>query len=309
MGYSTLSSYIGLGRESTYGTAVAASAFLEILEESVKLSAGQTAKGTLRTASVLRTVLNKKSVEGSIKVPVSYGGFEMILKDALGTVGTAGVGPYTHTFTLLNAIPALPLTLRVKRAAITANEYVYPGVHIPKLTFSCVPEGQLEATIDILGREESSIGANSSATYTSSDYVQWNQMTTCTVGGVTVNAQSFELTIENPIDGDSHKLGSLVRQLPTRSGHRKISGKFEIEFEDTTHYNYFKNNTENAVVVTFTSSTHSISFSLPNVFWTGDTPVVDKVGPFKQIMNFEAKATAENNELTITNVNGTSSVA
>jgi hypothetical protein len=309
MGFTTINSYIGLGRESTYGTAVAATSFLEFTEESIKLVAGQTLKGTLRTASPLRTVKNKKSVEGSFKVPVSYGGLEMILKDGLGTVATGGVGPYTHTFTLLNGVPLLPLTMRVKRAAIIANEYVYTGVHIPKLTFSIQPEGQLELSVDVLGRNEDSIGANSSPTYTTTDYVQWDQMTVCTVGGSTINAQSFELTIENPLDGDTHKLGSLLRQLPTRSGHRKISGKFEFEFEDTTHYNYFKNNTENAVVVTFVSSTHSLSFSLPNVIWQGDTPVVDKVGPFKQMMAFEAKATSENNELTITNVNATSSVA
>jgi hypothetical protein len=308
MGFDTLGSFIGIGRESTFGTAVAASAYLEFLDESIKLAAGQTVKPTMRSASALRTTKNKKSVEGSIKFPVPYGGFEMLLKDLIGSVGTTGAGPYTHTFTPTLATPSLPLTIRVKRGNITANEYVYTGMKIPKATFSISPEGQLECSMDFLGRDESSIGANSTPTYTSSDYVQWDQLTNFTVGGVVVNLQSFELTIENPLDGDTHKLGTVLRQLPVRSSIRKVTGKLELEFEDTTHYNYFKNNTENALACVFTSASHSLTFTLPNVIWQGDTPNVDKVGPFKQVMNFEAK-NGDNNEISIVNVNGTSAVA
>lgn len=308
MGFSTITSFIGIGKETTFGTPVAASSYLEINEESVKLAAGQTTKPTLRTASAMRAVKNKKSVEGSFKFPMSYGGAELLLKYCLGANSTSGAGPYTHALTLANALTT-PLTIRAKRGDISGNEYVYTGCFIPKMTFSLQPEGQLECTVDILGQDESSVGANSTPTYTTSTYITWDQLTAATVALSTVNIQSFELTIENPFDGDTHKLGSVLRQLPTRGGARKITGKFEFEFESSTHYAFFRNNTENAVAVQFASGGHSLLFALPNVIWQGDTPVVDKVGPFKQVMPFEAKATSDGNELAVTLVNDTSTIA
>jgi hypothetical protein len=72
MSYNTLSAFIGVGKESTYGTPVAATSFLEFGEggDSLKLKAGRIAKPTLRSASSMRSVKAKKSAEGGVKVPM-----------------------------------------------------------------------------------------------------------------------------------------------------------------------------------------------------------------------------------------------
>lgn len=306
MGKTTLGSFIGIGKETTYGTEVAASQFLEFNSESIKRNGGQTVKPTLRTASALRAVKNKVGIDGSFTYPMSFGSSELLLKYAMGANNTTGAGPYTHALTLATALTT-PLTIAVKRGDVTDNEYAYNGCFIPKMTWSIQPEGQLDCTVDVLGREEA-IRANSTPTYTTTEYIAWD-MLGVTVAGSAINVQSFELTLENPIQGDTHYLGSLYRQLPVRSGARKISGSIEFEFESTTHYNYVVDNTENALVATFTGTSHSLVFSLPNVMWLGDTPNITEVGPIKQKLNFEARATSDNNELAITLVNATSTIA
>jgi hypothetical protein len=119
MSYSTLGSFVGIGKETTYGTPVAASAFLELMEggDSMKLKAGVIAKPTLRSASAMRNVKAKKSVDGGIKVPVSFAGLEMLFKYGLGSCATGALtgSNKQHVFTLLNSLPNTGLTVRMNR--------------------------------------------------------------------------------------------------------------------------------------------------------------------------------------------------
>jgi hypothetical protein len=319
MSYSTLGSFVGIGKETTYGTPVAASAFLELMEggDSMKLKAGVIAKPTLRSASAMRNVKAKKSVDGGIKVPVSFAGLEMLFKYGLGSCATGALtgSNKQHVFTLLNSLPNTGLTVRMNRgeSSVLSAEFIYQGCKVNKLGFSLQPEGQLECSADFIGQDET-LGATSVPTYTASPYITWDLLTVKTIGGSDVPFQSFELNIENNLDSDTHKLGSLLRQEMGRSAARKISGNFEFEFQSLTHYNYFRNNTQNAIVLTFdggviTGADHWIlTFSLPKVNWLGETPSADKVGPFKQKLNFETEAATENDDLVITLQNQTASV-
>jgi hypothetical protein len=319
--YSTFGSFIGLGKETTYGTAVAASSFLELMEggDGLTFKGGQIAKPTLRTASTMRTVKAKKSVEGTLKFPFSFGSAESILRYGLGSVVTSPLSGSnkSHAFSLINSLPNTGLTFRVNRgeaSSLLTAESIYSGCKINKIGFSLQPEGQLECSVDILGQDEA-FGAASTPTYTTTPYITWDLLTTKTIAGTDVAIQSLELNIENNLDADTYKLGSLLRQEMGRSANRKISGSFELEFTSVAHYNYFKNYTANAIVLEFdggviTGADHYLlNISMPNVIWQGDTPVADKVGPFKQKLNFETVATSENNDLTITLQNATASVA
>jgi hypothetical protein len=222
----------------------------------------------------------------------------------------------SHVFSLLNSLGNNSLTVRVMRgeAGPVANgEFIYQGCQINKLGWSLQPEGQLEMSVDVLGQDETT-GAASAPTYTTAPQITWDLLTTKTIAGTDVPFQSFELNIENSLEGDTYKLGALGRQITTRSAARKISGNFELEFQSLTHYNYFINQTQNAIVLTFdggviTGADHwLLTFSLPKVNWLGETPTADKVGPFKQKLNFETEATNENDDLVITLQNQTASV-
>ena len=318
MSYNTLGSFIGVGKESTYGTPVAASSFLELLDggDSMKLKAGRIAKPTLRCASSLRSVKAKKSVDGSIKFPMTFAGPEMFLKYGLGTASTSALtgSNKSHSITLLNALPTTGLTVRMNRGEVgLLGEFIYQGCKINKLGFSLQPEGYLECTVDLIGQDET-IDTASTPTYTASPYITWDLLTVKTIAGTDVPIQSFELNIENNLDADTYKLGSLLRQNPGRGGSRKISGSVEMEFQSLTHYNYFINQTQNAIVLTFDGGIISgsdhwlLTFSLPKVNWMGETPTADKVGPFKQKLNFETEAASENDDLVITLQNQTASI-
>jgi hypothetical protein len=317
--YNTLGAFAGIGKETTYGTPVAATGFHELLEggDTMKLKAGRMAKPNLRCASSLRSVKAKRGVEGGIKIPLFFAGAEQILKYGLGTSNTSALSGSnkSHQFTLLNSLNTA-LTVRMNRgesATPLTAEFIYQGCKVNKLGFSLQPEGQLELAVDFLGQDET-LGAASVPTFTAAPQITWDLLTTKTIGAVDVPFQSFEVNVENNLDGDTWKLGTVNRQEMIRGGARKITGSFEFEFQSLTHYNYFRNETQNAIVLTFdggviTGADHwLLTLSLPKVNWLGDTPSADKVGPFKQKMNFETEAATENDDLSITLQNQTASI-
>ena len=98
-----LDGQVGFVAETTYGTTVTVTRFLEFEDESVKADIGQyvpllLGRGdTVRGANVRSWV---KGAGGDITYTVQDAGFGLLLKMMLGSVATVGAGdPYTHTFT------------------------------------------------------------------------------------------------------------------------------------------------------------------------------------------------------------------
>ena len=85
--------WIGFGEESTYGTPVAASRFLYVNSESVRVSEGKVFSGSLNKVgrNAARQVQGLVSVAGdfSFNPSHSYHAWTMLLKHLLGTVSSA----------------------------------------------------------------------------------------------------------------------------------------------------------------------------------------------------------------------------
>ncbi len=301
--------WVGFADESTYGTYVPATAFLEIMEESFKGSQSKIAKPQLRNISVLNTVSSKKSVGGGFKFQFPLTGAEKLLKHALGTVADTGAGPYTHTYTGADALPT-GLSFHVNRDAATVgagSAFKYFGAQISKLTFSQKIEDFLMCEVEIAGQDWANMAVET-PTFPTFSGLDWAMLGTFTVGGSTFAIDDFELSIENTLATDRYKLNSRIVKGLGRSGPRKITGKFTKEFETLAQYALFTNQTNSAIVATWTSSTHSLSLSLPKCYIQDADPATSEAGPIKQTFTFEAfRSSTAGDELSIVLVNGTAS--
>ena len=296
-----LGTVLGFGEETTWGTTVAPTKFIEITEESLDLKQIVKARTSLRSATPREPLKGKRGVEGSFKFNLCYEGAELLLKHLMGSVSTAVVGSLKqHSFLLAEALPT-GLSLNLQRGEYS-QDFRYGGCKVSKLTLTQNLEGFLEASIDIVGQEETLV-THVTPTLPSAPFVMWDEFTG-TFDSIAWPAQMIELTIENPLANDSYKLGNRLRQRLERGGVRKISGKVEMEFENISHYNYFRNQTQIGHTFTWTGPTVSGANYVLGVTGTKivfqEAPMgVKSVGPIKIAMPFESFASASNNETLI----------
>lgn len=105
---------IGLGVESTRGTAVSRTNWLEV--QSAEFTETATyekfpIQGASWGGSRQVSYITRKQVTGSIVLPLQYTGSGLLLQQLLGAVATTGAGaPYTHTYSL-GTLPVDYLTI------------------------------------------------------------------------------------------------------------------------------------------------------------------------------------------------------
>jgi hypothetical protein len=313
-------SYIGFADESTWGTPVARTKFLELVtggdglavKEEKILVQGVKDIGVRGDIEVQQGAV---SVEGSLTFEVPYDGAEKFFKHAFGSVASsqpnAGTDPtvWQHIFTIADALPA-GMTIEVNRD-VTA--FVYEGCKVNNMEFSVGgPTELLRIVADILGEDVTTASATS-PTFTSVNrfsapqaVLLWN--------AVQLNVQQFSIKLDNKLDADRRFLGSRLRSEPLRSGKIEVTGSFVAEFDSTSQYTDFRNGTNRILKVTFTGPsigvlTQKYTFLLEcNVSQIMDYPVsVDDEGRITVEIQFRAFRDASNNELKLTLTNLTAS--
>lgn len=311
-------SWVGFATESTWGTRVAPSKFIRILEESMKLDQSRIAKPSLGSASQNRSVRSKRSVSGSISTQVGYNGIETLLKHTFGSVNTVlleASTSWTHTFSLTNALPT-GLTLHVNRdAADLGTAYEYEGCQVEKLTLKQDVEDFLIATFDFQGEDEAT-QAVATPTFPTFAGADWELMS-AQINATTLKPRSVEITLENNLATDRFQLGSRLRRGLGRGSQRKLSGKIEVELDSTTEYAQFNLLTNaNPLNIqwqgpTLGANNYLLQMQMANVAFTVERNVSDP-GPIIATINWEAYGLTDagNNEASIlTLVNAVSSAA
>lgn len=309
--------WIGWGQESTFGTRVAPGKFLEILKENFKREATYLSKPALRSPSMKNRVRSKLSVSGGFTFQFPWDGAEQLLKHALGSVVTTGVGPYTHTFSLESTIPT-GLTFHVNRdaAAVGAGSaFEYEGCQIQKITFRQEVENFLECDIEVLGEDSRNL-AVATPTFPTFDGVDWEDLSSFALdadgsgsGPLLLQVRNLEVSIENSLADERYRLGIRTRIGLGRQAQRKISGTMEVEFDSLDAYAYYLNLTQNDIQIGWVSGTKQLLFNMPAAVLNAGDPVVEGPGEILVPLAFEAWSdAADNDELEVVLINDTSSV-
>ena len=274
-----LDAQFGMVAESTYGTLVTVTRFLEFSAESLKFEPTWLEPTGLRPGvkykRVARVKQSRKMVNGDLTLEWATKGLGLLVKHMLGspvtvpTVIVAGAYRQPH---VPGDFRTLSTTMQVGRpepSTGTVRPHTLGGCKIPSWEFSCkdneIPT--LKVTID--GRSEATATALATATYlTGATVFDFSQATlklggtpttsaglTTVAGGVAVATVVREIGFkgEAPMATERFGLGNAgLKSEPLENDTPTVTGSLAAEFNKTELYDVYQANTTTCLEFTLT---------------------------------------------------------
>ena len=266
-----LSTEIGIGKETTWGTGVASSSFFQSADVSIN-----------ETYDRLREEFNR----GHVGMPVAdsgrlgiTGGISNLLvrpdqagellRAALQDPTDAGADPYTHTYVVNSpakfsaeaALPPYSLTVDYDGTDIRR----YNGGQLNQLTLTQDNAGRLIASTDFIFKGVAPVSSETPS-YEANLPFKFSQLAITRAGSAFNYAESVTITINNnliavPLINQSTTIACVERNGPV-----SIEVSMVIDAKDsTTLYGDMKNNTINEWVFTWDDGTDSLALTFPSL--------------------------------------------
>lgn len=294
---SGLGASLGVAAESTYGTYVAPTRFLEIQSESLvetknAIQGGGLAAGRFAQLGSRRTVVSRAG-EGSVEVEVANRGFGLLLAHILGSSATpaqqGGSAAYLQAHTFGDNF-GKSLTVQVGRPDTTGTvrPYSYLGGKVTAAEFSCGVDGQLTCTLDMDFREVSESQSLAAPSYSTSLFpFHFGQMDvklgTYGAEASVTSVRQWSLRIERSMATDRYYAGTAGRKAePIMNEWVAVSGSIESDFVDKQLFmDRFVSDASTSLVVEFVganiASTYdrTIRFEMPMTFFDGGPHTVE----------------------------------
>lgn len=298
---------LGLAEESTYGTPVAVTRFYEFLSESLDYrknvagSGGMAPGRRMRRGSARR--ITRRDAGGSIQMEVAEDTFGVWFKHILGGANTTGAGPYTHTFTP-GTLWGKSLTIQkgVEKLDGTVEPFTLHGCKIPAAEFSIDQDGVLQLEVDIDAEEMESTTGLATASYTDPALYHYAQGTIKKNTVALANVLTVpSLRIANNFVTDRYHLGnSGLKAQPKNVPYDEITGRLTVEFDDPADvYDLYTADTGFELELEFVSGTKSLTITIADTYFTGDTPKVGSTDIVQLSAGFEAADPDSGDAITI----------
>lgn len=306
-------SFTGIGVQSTLGTNVARTKFLDFISEGIELQSQQKEwTSASESGQRINTELGLHS-EGPLEAYGVFEGLESFFKQAFGasscTDATVTGSAYSHTFALKDALKSPGLSVEINRDIAA---FLYEGMQIDEVEFIQEPGEHLKVRFHFRGRNESQVSA-SSPSYVTALKVHHAQLV-CKVATVVTTINSFRVSLKNGCTGFRPQLSTAVTREIIRGGKRTVDGEIGLVFEDVTRYNEFRALTNVALEFKYVGGAipsgggelYQFKLNLSQINWKGKTPVVPGPGPISFSMPFSSYMTsrAANDELALFIENG-----
>lgn len=213
---------LGLGVESTYGTAVARTNWLRLASHSIKRD--RTKEIVPHLGSITDLSSNPKdfyvasdNVGGSFSWPMAYDDSTVrVVKHILGASASTGPGPADHSLTLASPLPS-GLTLEVISGMVdgTGNTTeVFSGCLLGSAGFSIEAGGVMMGEATVIGVTSNGLEAAGTPTYsTGGQYIRHNHAGTFTIGATTFALRSMRINVDRGLQRNQ-ELGSLYTSRP-----------------------------------------------------------------------------------------------
>ena len=305
---SGLGAQIGIAAESSYGTFVAPSKFLEFTKESLALkkttaqSAGIAAGRLMALAS--RRVLTRKEVQGTLEMEVTNKGMGLPLQTLMGTTVTpvqqGATAAYLQTHTLASvAGKSLVIQKGVPLTSGTVTDKTFVGCKITSGEFSCGVGEMLTASFEIDGKDCDESQTLAAASYSAMSPFHFGQMAlkAGTFGAETAldGIRKVSVKVERPQDVDRFYANqSALKREPIENDQVKITGSLESDYVATTLDDLHTSDGGTSLVWEFVGPLIASTFfetfriTLPVVKLDEGPPVVDGFGVVKPTFNFTA---------------------
>jgi hypothetical protein len=303
---SGLGAQLGIAAESSYGTFVAPSKFIEFTKESLALkkttaqSMGIAAGRLLPLSS--RRVLTRKEVQGTLEMEVTNKGMGVLLQTLMGTSVTPvqqGVTTaYLQTHTLAStAGKSLTIQKGVPLTTGTVTDKTFLGCKITSGEFACGVGEMLTASFEIDGKDVDEGQTLAAASYSNMSPFHFGQMALKTGSFGTETAldgiRKVSVKIERPQDVERFYANqSSLKKEPIENDQVKISGSLETDYVAATLDDLHTSDGATSLVWEFQGPLIASTFyetfriTLPAVRLDEGPPVVDGFGVIKPTFNF-----------------------
>lgn len=235
---------IGVAKESTWGTPVTVTKFLEFNSEGVEEDWARTEGTGLRAGTFVqredRFTPWWKGAEGPIEFDVMTKGAAFWLEHMLGAVATAGPtdSTYTHTGTV-GDLAGKGFTYQVYRPYYRTGgqAFTYAGGKVNKWELSNSVEGNLVAKLDCMFATVSTATAKATASYPSGmEPLSWAGGVV-TIGGTAVDIAEISVSGDNKLEPDWYIRGNTAAKEPFSKGLREVAWSIKCDWESLTQYN------------------------------------------------------------------------
>jgi hypothetical protein len=310
---SGLGGQLSIKAETVFGTYVAPDKHLVgYLKGSPRFEPNRTQGGGLYAGEAAvrgaRYVETTRSASGSITVEVSRKQAGIILAHMLGSssspVQQAASIAYlqTHTLNADQLGKSLTIQVGVPQTDGSVRAYTFLGSKIQKATFSCGVDEILTCDVEVDCRDLTEAQTLVTASYpTGAEPFHFKEMavklgTYASEASVT-GVRKATLVIERPLKTDRFYAGAAgLKAEQITNGAVTISGTLEVDFVDKALFvDRFIANTSTSMVLEWvgpiivSTYAYAFRFKLPQVFFTGDTPVLEGADVVNMSIPFEAK--------------------
>lgn len=307
-----LSAQVGFVKETTAGTRVVPTRFLELVNESVKVNRQTMRSNGIRAgrrrASRMRN--GATTVGGPLTVVMAPQGMGALLELCMGGVATSGAGPYTHVFTD-GTLPTGTFQIGKPRTlSTTVDPLDVLGATVTDWSFSTSASDTTEAEFSFSINGMTATTAQSLATASYPTGYQGFVFTEAVVnvGGSQTDVTDVSISSALGIQGDRLRIGSgTAPRRATQNGYRVATGTLTADYTATTLRDAYISGADLALSVVFTSGATSLTFA-GNIKPVDDgTPNVSGPENLTQPFAFEFYSpTSDAAALTVTLVNADS---
>lgn len=233
-------SYLGLGEETTFKTAVAAAKYMDMITERIEPDLAWIIPETTAKRAYYKHVEGPYRGKGAVTFLCEpENGLTKLLKWALGAVSSAqqgGTSAYKHTFTPADTIKSF--TARVGAVDVATAERILAGALVNRLTLRGAWGREINGEAEIVNFEKETSGSIGSPSFSALKPWVGSQLSAEFADSAKAIVSDYTVNIVNNVPTDFGVMGS--DDYPSiRVGKRLVDGTLSLAFDDTTEYARF----------------------------------------------------------------------
>lgn len=294
---------LGIGAESTYGTAVAPTAWFPILDESIEYNPEDIVSEGMRYGSgyfmeASRRVRSHRAGSGGFGLELQKSGMSLVFAHMLGATAADTPASGDTTWSVASLLEesltvqkrfydealAHVNTFTAKGGKVTSWELNLERGSIPRVNLGF---DFLDVVDDVAGTTPSYSAA---ALWTPNDTSL--EIDESAVGGVL----ALTLSAANPRETRRYISGAASS---VANGYRTLTGTLRFDFSATTFWDLYDADTLSDWDLIFSDASGDFTISLQDVHLTGEVPKASGTGPIEQTVSFEVLYDGTNSPITI----------
>lgn len=318
-------SYLQYGRESVWGTAVAATHRLPVIAMRPRPQQGMVRSNVLNSRIARSDIYQGgETARVEIEFEMNLLGRLLLLDGLFGTATyganggvTSGSDPWTHTFTPKEFLNSYTLELVMGNIPSGKCERIV-GAKVAEASFRASAglepaDAILTCRMTFVGKAyESNQTPTAALTAANPAPFIFHQITTDDSGtadaSTSVNMLDFELTVRNALADQRFYMGSQNIDEPIRNGYFEATTRVRQEFQSRTALDEYLALTKGSPNIVFTQSAYSLSIAMPNGVMRSFDHEAAQAGVLEQTFEHEATDDGSSAPLTMVVVNQQSSI-